>query len=227
MIPISACGNPPPERSRARESNLRLYRRRIRAVPGPRYNFGMRFCRAVFAILMLGWSAGAQEKGASAPQFVTVPLILDHNRVIIEASVLLSDGTGKRVHAWVDNGNPDLYISKRLATSMSCHGQICSGAPPVEMTIGGMTIPLGGRVPGSGIKEAKVPLTSDGATSIVPGMDAEINIPSTVLRHYDVLVDFPGHKFSIGAPGTTSTPYRLSTELNDLPEANTSSSLPT
>jgi hypothetical protein len=162
----------------------------------------MRFCRAVFAILMLGWSAGAQEKGASAPQFVTVPLILDHNRVIIEASVLLSDGTGKRVHAWVDNGNPDLYISKRLATSMSCHGQICSGAPPVEMTIGGMTIPLGGRVPGSGIKEAKVPLTSDGATSIVPGMDAEINIPSTVLRHYDVLVDFPEHKFSIGAPGT-------------------------
>jgi hypothetical protein len=33
-------------------------------------------------------------------------------------------------------------------------------------------------------------------------MNVEINLPSTILRHYDVLIDFPGHKFSIGAPGT-------------------------
>ncbi len=26
--------------------------------------------------------------------------------------------------------------------------------------------------------------------------------PSSILRHYDVLIDFPGRKFSIGAPGT-------------------------
>jgi hypothetical protein len=162
----------------------------------------MRFWRAAFAIFMLCWSAGAQEKAVSGSQVVTVPLIIDHNRVIIGVDLTLPDGTTKRVHAWVDNGNPDLYTSKRLATSVSCHGRICSGAPPAEMTIGGMTIPLGGRVPGSGIKEARVPLTSDGATSIAPGMDAEINIPSTVLRHYDVLIDFPERKFSIGAPGT-------------------------
>jgi hypothetical protein len=33
-------------------------------------------------------------------------------------------------------------------------------------------------------------------------MNVEINLPSSILRHYDVLIDFPGHKFSIGAPGT-------------------------
>jgi hypothetical protein len=33
-------------------------------------------------------------------------------------------------------------------------------------------------------------------------MNVEINIPSAILRHYDVLIDFPGHKFSIGTPGT-------------------------
>ncbi len=154
---------------------------------------------------MLCWSASAQEKPASslAPQVVTVPLTIDHNRVVIEVNVLLSNGTTQRVHAWVDTGDPDLYISQRLATSMSCNGKICAGAPPVEMTIGGMTIPLGGRIPGAGIKQAKIPLRSDNATSVMaPGMNAEINIPSTVLRHYDVLIDFPDRKFSIGAPGT-------------------------
>src|SRR5580658_587479 len=163
----------------------------------------MRCCRAGCAILMLCWFASAQEKTASAPQVVTVPLTIDHNRVVIEVSVLLSNGAMHRVHAWVDNGTPDLYISRRLATSMDCNGQICLGTAPVEMTIGGMTIPLGGRIPGTGIKEANILLRSDAATSVIAsGMNAEINIPSTVLRHYDVLIDFPDHKFSIGAPGT-------------------------
>jgi hypothetical protein len=34
------------------------------------------------------------------------------------------------------------------------------------------------------------------------GMNAEISIPSTVLRNYDVLIDFPGHEFTIGQPGS-------------------------
>jgi hypothetical protein len=42
----------------------------------------------------------------------------------------------------------------------------------------------------------------NGAAVIAPGLNAEINLPSSVLRHYDVLIDFPGHKFSLGTPGT-------------------------
>jgi len=37
---------------------------------------------------------------------------------------------------------------------------------------------------------------------MVPGMSAEIKIPSSVLRNYDVLVDFPDREFSIGQPGS-------------------------
>ena len=60
-----------------------------------------------------------------------------------------------------------------------------------------MKIPLGS------VKEAKIPLKPVNAASVLAaGMDAEINLPSSILRHYDVLVDFPGHRFSIGAPGT-------------------------
>ena len=58
---------------------------------------------------------------------VTVPITLDHNRVVIDVSFPLPDGSTQRVHAWVDNGNPDLYMSQRLAATdggyVTCDGQ--------------------------------------------------------------------------------------------------------
>ena len=48
-------------------------------------------------------------------------------------------------------------------------------------SIGGMTIPLGE------VKQAKIPLKPVSAASVLaPGMNAEINLPASVLRHYDV-----------------------------------------
>jgi hypothetical protein len=53
------------------------------------------------------------------------------------------------------------------------------------------------------LKQATSPLRPVHAAAVMdPGLHAEITIPSTVLRHYDVLVDFPEHKFSIGPPGS-------------------------
>jgi hypothetical protein len=152
-------------------------------------------------VLLLCGFIGAQDKASAAPQSVTVPAAIDHNRVVINADVPLPDGSTQRVRAWVDNGNPELNLSRRLATllglAVSCNDHECSSPPPREIIVGGMTIPL------AGIKEAKIPLKPVNAASVlVPGMSVEINLPSSILRHYDVLIDFPGHKFSIGAPGT-------------------------
>jgi hypothetical protein len=152
----------------------------------------------VFLLCVIG---NAQDKPVPAAGFVTVPAAIDHNRVVIDAALPLPNGSTERVHAWVDNGNPDLYLSRRLATllglAVSCDDQECSSPPPQEIIVGGMTIPL------AGMKEAKIPLKPVNAASVLAaGMNAEINLPSSILRHYDVLIDFPGHKFSIGAPGT-------------------------
>jgi hypothetical protein len=157
-------------------------------------------CRALIA-LILTTVAIAQNAPKPArkpePKSVTVPFTLDHNRVIIEVSVPLSDGTTRHVHAGVDNGNPELYMSRRvsgLAGGLTiCEGQLCSGTPPAEMIIGGMTIKNG-----AVIKEAKVPV---GNAPIAPGLNVEINIPSTVLRNYDVLINFPDHELTIAQPG--------------------------
>ena len=149
--------------------------------------------------LLLLWWVGAQQ--SAAPKQVTVPAAIDHNRVIINAALLLPNGSTETIRAWVDNGNPDLYISRRLATllnlAVTCGNQECSSPAPKELVIGGMVIPL------SQVKEAKIPLKPVSAAAVLaPGMAVEMNIPASVLRNYDVLINFPEHRFSIGIPGT-------------------------
>jgi hypothetical protein len=157
----------------------------------------MKLAAVVAVVLSAGLAAG--QSAPSKP--VTVPLILDHNRVVIEVGLPVADGSTQRVRAWVDNGNPDLYLSRHAAMLMglavACGDTECSGSPPHEIMISGMKIPL------TGIKEAKLPLKPVSAAGVMAsGMNAEINIPSTILRNYDVLINFPDHEFTIGPPGS-------------------------
>ena len=163
----------------------------------------MRFCAAVCSLFVLFIAGSGQDKSATpnARKSFTVPATIDHNRVIIDVDVPLPDGSSQRVHAWVDNGNPELVLSRHLATrlglNVSCDDKECSAPPPREISIGGMTIPL------ADVKKAEIPLRPVSAASVLAeGMNVEINIPSTLLRHYDVLVDFPEHKFTIGQSGS-------------------------
>jgi len=150
-------------------------------------------------ILVLCGLAEAQEK--APPQSVTVPAVIDHNRIVIDAAAPLRDGSTLHIRAWVDNGDPDLRLSRKIATQLGlivgCNEQECSSPPPPAIVIGEMTIPL------TGVKEAKIPLKPVNAASVLAaGMNADLNLPASVLRQYDVLIDFPGHKFSIGPPGS-------------------------
>ena len=163
----------------------------------------MNVCKAAGAVVLLCTFVQAQDNPVPLPEAtsVTVPAVIEHNRVVVDADIPLPDGSMQRVHAWVDNGDPDLSLSRRLATLLglpvTCTDNECSSPPPREISIGGMTIPLGE------LKQAEIPLKPVSAAAVMaPGMDAEINLPSTILRHYDVLVDFPERKFSVGAPGT-------------------------
>jgi hypothetical protein len=153
------------------------------------------------ALIVLALSAATLAQNAPAPKAITVPVTLDHNRVVIDVDLPLPDGTTQRVRAWVDNGNPYMYLSRRVATvlglNVTCGEKECSAPPPHEIMIGGLKLPL------NTVKEAKIPLRPPTAAAVAfPGMSAEINIPSTILRNYDVLINFPGHEFTIAPPGT-------------------------
>jgi hypothetical protein len=173
-----------------------------------RYNLSMR-SRTLLALALVT-AAFAQDASRAAlqpaPKSVTIPITLDHDRVVIDVYLPLPDGTTKRIRGWVDNGNPDLTMSRRAATLMglnvTCDDKACTAAPPAAITLRGpksvdMQISL------ANIKEVKVPLKPvSAATVMVPGMSAEINLPATILRQYDVLVDFPDREFTIAQPGT-------------------------
>ena len=169
-----------------------------------RYNLLMRFTAAlvVLVVLITNTAVLSQNAASSEPKSATVPITIDQGRVVIDVAIPLSDGTTESVRGWVDNGNPDLAMNRRVAGLMrlgvNCNGQICSGTPKspgvsLEVGIGGMKILL------PPMKQIKIPVS---APAIAPGMSAEINIPSPALRNYDVLIDFPDRKFTIGQPGS-------------------------
>jgi hypothetical protein len=161
----------------------------------------MKFAAVLAASFVLSVFSLSQSPASAGPKSVTVPITLDHNRVVIDVYLPLPDGSTKRVRGWVDNGNPDLEISRRVAMLMglnvTCDDKSCSAPPPRDITIGEMKVSL------AGVKEAKIPLKPVNAASVMaPGMSAEINVPSSVLRRYEVLVNFPDREFTIAQPGT-------------------------
>ena len=151
--------------------------------------------RSAVAILLLSLSCAAQS--------ATVPVTLDHNRIIIDVYLPLPDGTQKRVRGWVDNGNADLWLTENAAKLMGLQptadpkdsqildAKVKTVAAPKDVVIGGVKVSF------SGVKEAKMTT----AESIAPGSSAEINLPSTVLRNYDVVMDYVDREFTIAAPG--------------------------
>jgi hypothetical protein len=159
-------------------------------------------CGALF-VLVLATASFAQ----SSPQSVTVPITLDHNRVIISVDIALPNGSTERIGGWVDNGDSDLWMSKRVAARMGltmiCNGQTCGAALPagtsaIQIMIGGLKVALPSTA-GINIPGLALPVS---ASTITPGMSAELKIPSTVLRNYDVLINFPGQELTLAPPGT-------------------------
>lgn len=153
-------------------------------------------------LLLVGHARASEKKSAAnSPSAVTIPAAIDHNRVVIRGGLRLPDGSTQTVRIWVDNGDPELVLSRRVATvlglAVKCGGQECSSPPPSAVDIGGMSVPL------TSVNEAHIPLRPvDQGALLAGGMDADMNLPSSVLRHFDVLVDFVDHKFTIGPPGS-------------------------
>jgi hypothetical protein len=93
-------------------------------------------------------------------------------------------------------------VAKLLGLSVTCDANAnpnvndCYAPPPRDITIGGLKISL------AAVKRATVSPKAAGTAFIAPGLSAEINIPSTILRNYDVLIDYPGLKFTMAPPGT-------------------------
>src|SRR5271170_5336819 len=124
----------------------------------------MRF-RILIALVLV-----APATAQPAPKSVTIPITIDHDRVVIDVYLPLPDGTTKRIRGWVDNGNADLTMSRRTATLMglnvTCDDKACTAPSPAAITLrdtksGDMQISL------ANIKEVKIPLKPVSAATVM------------------------------------------------------------
>ncbi len=132
---------------------------------------------------------------------VTIPVTFDHNRMLVEAEIKRLDGTWRKARLWIDTGNPDCFISESLANDLGIDlaakvtnedGQI----PPLDMEppsvrIGGMDIDF------SGVNSHVIFQPE----WLFNTMHNDANLPSTVLKKYHVIFNYPQQKLTIAKPG--------------------------
>lgn len=156
--------------------------------------------RAVVALLALGLALGSFARSRPGTG-ETLPFRLDHNRVLVEVQFQKRDGTWRRATAWVDSGNPQLALGGPLAKDLGVAWAVDAPKTP------------GGKVEAAasaGMRFGRLALPLEGVSCAVfpewaqpfPGVPAEANLPSTVLRHFDACFDYPKRKMTLAGPGT-------------------------
>jgi hypothetical protein len=141
-----------------------------------------------------------EEMGMSA----TVPIVLDHNRMLVDAEFQRGDGTWRSVRLWVDSGGPDFIMSVALARDLGIDLS-AAGTDDPQARIPPLEIP-----PPAGARLGGMPLTFEGVAAkvlfsppwIFSTTHADANLPSTVLRNYRVVFDYPHATLTLAAPGT-------------------------
>jgi len=132
---------------------------------------------------------------------VTVPVKMDHNRMLVDAEMRGEEGNWHGACLWVDTGNPDFFISEAYARQLgvdlseakdgTVEGKL-EISPPTGVRIGGFPVDLGG-VRSYVVYEPAWLFTT---------MHNDANLPSTVLKKYHVVFDYPGQTLTLAAPGS-------------------------
>jgi hypothetical protein len=137
-------------------------------------------------------------------RFVTVPVALDHNRMLVDAEVQRKDGSWRKARLWVDTGNPEFFISETLARDLgidlsATEQRTDKGSPqPLEVPP-----PLGVRIGGMSLNVDRV------RTKVMfeprwlfSTMHNDGNLPSTVLSRYHIVFDYPKLRLTVAEPGS-------------------------
>ncbi|MGO9096557.1 MAG: aspartyl protease family protein [Bryobacteraceae bacterium] len=151
------------------------------------------FLRHFYLLAFLGISAAAQS--------ATVPLILEGNVPMIGLEFTSPDGATHTARFLVDTGGGAFIVSKNLAkaiglkpsgpTSTGDGAQYAPAAAP-EVRMGGMQLDLRGARVTIQLSPERF-MSRDAVDGLLPGH---------VLERYHVIFDYPGHTFTLAAPGS-------------------------
>ncbi|HVP37929.1 MAG TPA: aspartyl protease family protein [Candidatus Saccharimonadales bacterium] len=145
--------------------------------------------------------AGAQEPARLA---ATVPVVLDHNRMLVEAQFQRPDGSWRTARLWVDTGNPDFFMTASLARDLGIEFRA-----PADTGAGGQAEPVPATAPKS-LRVGGLDLSLEGVSAVVmpephwmyTTMHNDGNLPSTVLMHWQVAFDYPKRQLTLARPGS-------------------------
>lgn len=120
--------------------------------------------------------------------------------MIVDVELVRADGTIRRARAWVDTGNPDLFLGEPLARDLGL-----DFVPP-ESAASRIPQAAANRTPA--MRLDGLPLDLVGVrtkvlvgTRSMPGVPAEANLPASALRHDHVVFDYPNRRLTVARPG--------------------------
>jgi hypothetical protein len=146
----------------------------------------------IIIIVLSPSQASCNDKNVKS---VTVPFVLDHNRMLVEAEFQRKDGRRLKAILWVDTGNPDFFISESFAKNLGIKIKDPDSdqdiLSPSNVRIGGKTINF------DGVRSSVDPMDK----WLFNTMHCDGNLPSTVLKKYHIIFDYPSRMITIAEPG--------------------------
>jgi len=174
-----------------------------------RMNGMIRTVGVSLGLLAAGWF-GADLNGVippevvappDSPRSITLPMTLDHNRVIIDAEFLRPDGSVRKARAWVDTGNQFLLVGEALARDLGLE-VARSGEPGTQYAQAWASRTPRVRLGGLELDTAGLATRVLPGTGVLPGVPAEAGLPASALRQTQVVFDYPSKRLTVGRPGS-------------------------
>ena len=130
--------------------------------------------------------------------------------MLVDGEMRRRNGSWRGARVWVETGDPDLFLPEGLAGDLGMD----LSAPPARVEDGRLEVPLP-----TGLRLGGVLLEPEGVRTWVgfePGwlfstVHNDAILPATVLRRYQVVLDYPRREVTIGSRG--SLPHRGTSAL--------------
>jgi hypothetical protein len=147
-------------------------------------------------VLLLACPTDLSSAGGAGPASVTVPFILDHNRMLVDVEIERADGSWRTARIWFDTGEPSFSMSEALArdlgVDLSSIAYNPNVPPPAHVRLAGMPLDFSG-------VETRV---GKGPAWMFNAMHNDGHLSSRVLQRYQVVFDYPAASITIAEPGT-------------------------
>src|SRR5690348_14325959 len=142
----------------------------------------------IATLLVLSCAARLSAQPTPPTSSASEHFLLDHNRVFVELTFVLPNGTQHKALAFVDSGDPTFTIPTALVKEFDPNGW--KEDSQVHVLFGGRPLDT------SAVKDVSASAPS------FSWLHVEASLPATILEKYDVVLDYGKQTLTLAAPGS-------------------------